>query len=225
MRWIITLVLLLYGTQGLTDEVVVGVTPPVSLSELAANADLVVLAQTRDTDYFMRRDIPVSGSAYLKVLIPYKVPRDMGKPADIIEVYEKGLHQNECYFPNPSVFEEGRRYLLLLKKDPENEARFRGLTQGCALDVLVNSDNSYALRYPVTGIDLSDSFDSLVQDMTFGDGYAIVDDEDLLPAQRDAMLSAGEIKPYDSPGHKWIYTRGVDLTDVRKLMEPEGLSH
>jgi hypothetical protein len=225
MRWIITFILLLYGTPGLGDEVIFEGTSPVSLSELAANADLVVLAQTRDTDYFMRRDIPVSGSAYLKVLIPYKVPREAGEQSDIIEVYEKGLHQNECYFPNPSVFEEGRRYLLFLRKDPENEARFRGLTQGCALDVLVNSDNSYALRYPVTGIDLSDSFGSLVRDMTFSDGYAIVDDEALLPALRDAMRSAGEIKPYDSPIRQWIYTRGVDLTDVRKLMEPEGLSH
>jgi hypothetical protein len=61
--------------------------------------------------------------------------------------------------------------------------------------------------------------------MSFSDGYAIVDDAALLSEQRDAMLSAGEITPYDSPGHQWIYTRGIDLTALRKLMGPDGLLH
>ena len=42
----------------------------VSLAGLAQKADAVVLAQVKDTDYFYRHDYPVSGSAYLKVLIP-----------------------------------------------------------------------------------------------------------------------------------------------------------
>ncbi len=194
---------------------------PISLAELTANADLVILAQVKDTDYFMRRDIPVSGSAYLKVLIPYKTDH----PADLIEVYEKGLHDHECYFPNPSVFEEGRRYLLFLKKDPEDEKRYRGLPQGCALDVLVGSDNRYALRYPVTGIDLSDPFGELALDMKFSDRYAIVDDEVLLPTRREAMLADGLIVPYASPQVQWIYTRGISLSAVRKLMGTDNLSH
>ena len=44
----------------------------VSLTDLAARSDLVALAQVRDTDYRRQREIPVSGSAYLRVLIPYK---------------------------------------------------------------------------------------------------------------------------------------------------------
>ena len=76
---------------------------PVSLAELAANADLVVLAQTKDTDYLMRRGIPVSGSAYLKVLIAYKTD----SPADLIEVYEKGLHDHECYFRTQACSKKG----------------------------------------------------------------------------------------------------------------------
>ena len=88
-------------------------TSPVSLAELAQKADAIMLAQVRDTDYFYRHEYPVNGSAYLKVLIPYK----LDQPADIIEIHEQGLHENECYFPNPTVFEEGRRYLLFLKKD------------------------------------------------------------------------------------------------------------
>jgi len=194
-------------------------TPPVSLADLAGRADLVVLAQARDTDYFVRREIPVSGSAYLKVLIPYKSPDDLIRPGDIIDVYEKGLHENECYFPNPTVFEEGRRYLLFLKKDPEDDERYRGMPEGCALDVLVDNNNRYALRYPVNGIRLSDSLGPLATEREFRDPYAIVGDELLLPAERDSMLKAGELVAYTEPkGLQWIYTRGVDLTAARKLM-------
>ena len=185
---------------------------PVSLAELAALADLVVLAQARDTDYLRRRDIPVSGSAYLKALITYK----SDGPPDILEVYEKGLHANECYFPNPSVFEEGRRYLLFVQRDPLDNTRYRGLPQGCALDVLVNDQNQYALRYPVDGIKLTDPLDQLAVEMKFSDSYAIVQDSELLPADRDAMLAKGLIIPHSSG--QWMYTRGVPLNHLRELM-------
>jgi hypothetical protein len=184
----------------------------VSLAELAALADLVVLAQTKDTDYLRLRDLPVSGSAYLKALITYKSDGAL----DILEVFEKGLHLNECYFPNPTVFEEGRRYLLFLRKDPEDETRYRGLPQGCALDVLVNDQNRYVLRFPVDGIKLSDPLDELAVGMKFSDSYAVVSDSELLPAARDAMREQGDISPH-SPG-QWIYTRGVPLSRVRELM-------
>jgi hypothetical protein len=210
MLRIITLTLLFYMPFALAE--------PISLAELAAGADLVVLAQARDTDYFTRRDIPVSGSAYLKVLIPYKTDG----PLDIIEVYEKGLHDNECYFPNPTVFEEGRRYLLFLKQDPDDESRYRGLPQGCALDVLVDDENRYALRYPASGISLSDSLGDLAIEMSFTDGYAVVNDSDLLPAERDAMRSTGDIVPRSSG--QWLYTRGVPLTQIRRLMGTENLT-
>ena len=114
---------------------------PSSLAELAQQAEFVALAQVRDTDYLRRRDIPVSGSAYLKVLIPYKGDAS----TDLVEVYEKGLHEHECYFPNPTLFEEGRRYLLFLRRDPENPERYRGLPAGCAVDVLVDEDNALSL--------------------------------------------------------------------------------
>jgi hypothetical protein len=191
---------------------------PVSLAELAAAADLVVLAQAKDTDYLRRRDIPVSGSAYLKVLISYKG----ATPVDIIEIYEKGLHDQECYFPDPTVFEEGRRYLLFLVRDPEDETRFRGLPQGCALDVLVNDKNRYALRYPVNGIVLSDRLEQLATEMKFSDSYALANDADLLPAERDSMRSAGDIVAQASG--QWLYTRGVSLSHVRGLMGKKNLS-
>ncbi|MBT8054696.1 MAG: hypothetical protein HKN57_11235 [Xanthomonadales bacterium] len=190
---------------------------PVSLQALAARADAVVLAQVRDTDYLRRRDIPVSGSAYLKVLIPYKTDRS----ADLIEVYEKGLHDHECYFPNPTVFEEGRRYLLFLRRDEEDPERYRGMPEGCALDVLVADDNRYVLRYPVTGVALSDPLEEMARPVTFGDGYAVVDEEDLLPQERDRMLNAGQIRRYGEG--EWIYTTGVDLAEARRLIGVEAL--
>ena len=211
---------------------------PVSLSDLARKADLVVLAQARDTDYLTRREIPVSGSAYFKVLIRYKTDSE----AEIIEVYEKGLHDNECYFPNPTVFEEGRRYLLFLKRDPEDEKRYLGLAEGCALDVLVDSNNRYALRFPATGIDLSDPLLEYAQQMKFSDGYAVVDDESLPPALRDAMLAAGQIVPFERkqeqssaqpskwsvpqepPGLQWRYTMGISLATLRELIGPDALA-
>ncbi len=119
------------------------ITAPVSLSELAEKADLVAVAQVKDTDYVYTRSFPSEGSAYLKILIAYKLKPETG---EIIEVYEKGLHPNECYFENPTVFEEGRRYLVFFRLDPEDPGIYRGLAQGCALEILVTEDNRYALK-------------------------------------------------------------------------------
>jgi hypothetical protein len=189
-----------------------------SLSELAAAADRVLLAQVRDTDYLRRRGIPVSGSAYLATLIPYKG----GSAGDLVEVYEKGLRDHECYFPDRTVFEEGRRYLLFLRQDPEQPDRYRGLPQGCAADVLVDRDNGYVVRMPVTGLQLTDRerrvLENLARPVTYSDRYAIVADEDLPPAQSDAMQAAGQIAPYPSGPQHWIYTLGVSLEEFRKLL-------
>jgi len=212
-------------------------TSPVSLAELAQKSDAIMLAQVKDTDYFYRHEYPVNGSAYLKVLIPYK----LDQPADIIEIHEQGLHENECYFPNPTVFEEGRRYLLFLINDPENPESFRGLAEGCALDVLVDENNQYALRYPVSGIKLSDSLEELVREMTFSDPYAIENEDSLTSTERNILLEAELIRPYIAPsanvepdafavpgnsyeGKQWIYTKAIDLTTIRQLMGLEGIN-
>jgi hypothetical protein len=191
----------------------------ISLNDAAAQADVVALAQVRDTDYFMRRDIPVSGSAYLKVLIAYKG----AEPDEIIEVYEKGLHENECYFPDRTVFEEGRRYLLFLKRDPEDAERYRGLGEGCALEALVTDENRYALRAPLDGMRLSDPLQGSLEAMTFRDAYAVVDDEALTPADRDAMRDDGHIEAYGDG--QWRYTQGIELGAVRLLIDPQSLEN
>jgi hypothetical protein len=190
---------------------------PVSLSELAAKADLVAVAQVKDTDYVYTRSFPSEGSAFLKILITYK----LNKPAEeIIEVYEKGLHPGECYFENPTVLEEGRRYLVFFRIDPKDPEIYRGLSEGCALEILVTRDNRYALRYPADGIELSDKLDDLAVEYEFRDNYALVTAESLSPADRDDLLARKLIIPYQE---EFKYTHGVDLTAVRNLISADAL--
>lgn len=214
MRWLAALLCLLPLAAAAADDTIDAVT----LTDLAARSDLVALAQVRDTDYRTQRDIPVSGSAYLKILIPYKG----GHAGDLAEVYEFGLHEHECYFPNPTVFEEGRRYLLFLARDSEEPERFRGHPQGCALEVLVDEQNRYALRYPADGILLADGLSDLARPMRFADPYSTLSDEELLPARRDTLLQMGAIERDGDDG--WRYTRAVPLSEARKLIAPEALA-
>jgi len=204
----------------LTDETA-HVQASVSLAELVAAADVVALVQMRDGDYRYQRDFPISGSAYLKMLIPYKVDQ----PLDLIDVYESGLHENECYFPNPTVFEEGRRYLVFLRRDPDDLERYRGLEYGCALDVLVTEDNTYALRLPVTGIRLNDPLMEYAVAMEFADPYARETDETLDSVSRDQWLEAGLLRrETGTEGDELVFTQGVALSDVRSLFGAESLT-
>jgi hypothetical protein len=189
----------------------------VSLTELATKADLVAIAQVKDTDYVFTRSFPSEGSAYLKILIAYKVNRP---GEEIIEVYEKGLHPNECYFENPTVFEEGRRYLVFFHNDPEDPEIYRGFPEGCALEILVSKDSRYALKFPIKGLNLTDKLDELATEYDFRDNYALVSEESLTPAERDDLLSRGLIVPYQD---KFKYTHGIDLTTARKLITNEAL--
>jgi hypothetical protein len=192
--------------------------PAVTLSDLAARADLVAVAQVKDTDYVHTRSFPSEGSAFLKVLIGYKTNRNN---PDIIEVYEKGLYPNECYFENPTIFEEGRRYLVFFRINPENPDTYRGLSEGCALEILVSKDNRYALKYPVDGINLADGLSDLATRYDFHDNYALVSEATLSPAERDDLLARGLIIPYQD---QFKYTHGIDLTSARQLIEANALS-
>jgi hypothetical protein len=191
--------------------------PAVSLSDLAARADLVAVAQIKDTDYVYTRSFPSEGSAFLKILISYKTNNTK---AEIIEVYEKGLHPNECYFENPTVFEEGRRYLVFFRINPEDPDTYRGLLAGCALEILVTKENRYALKYPLDGIDLNDTLTDLVTRYDFHDKYALVSESSLSPAERDDLFNRGLIVPYQD---RFKYTHGIDLTSARQLIKDDAL--
>jgi len=192
-------------------------TAPVSLSELAMKADIVAVAQVKDTGYEYAHSYPNEGSAYLKILIAYKLNNPV---EEIVEVYEKGLHANECYFENPTVFEEGRRYLVFFRLDPEDPEIYRGLAEGCALELFVTQNNQYALKYPIEGIKLKDKLDELVSKFDYHDNYAVVSDESLTPEIRKDLLERKLIMPYQG---NYKYTHGIDLTAVRSLISTEAL--
>jgi hypothetical protein len=170
-----------------------------------------------DTDYVYTRSFPSEGSAFLRILIGYKLNHPV---EEIIEVFESGLHPYECYFETPDVTEEGRRFLVFFRLDPENQERYRGLAEGCALEILVAQDSRYALRYPVEGIALSENLVDLASPFDFRDNYALVEEETLSPADRDAMLSDGHIIPYLD---EYKYTHGIDLTTIRRLIDTDAL--
>ena len=192
--------------------------PAMSLRDLAAEADLIALVRVLDTDYEYIREFPSGGTAFLQVLVPYKVSRPL---EDIIAVYDEGLHDGECYFGNTSVAEEGRRHLVFLKFSPDVEDQYNGLKTGCALEVLVNEDNLYALRYPVNGMKLADDLSSYAQDMVFNDAYALLEDEEISPDERNTLLASGQLSTVD---RGFRYTQGIEISVVRKLMGPEGLT-
>jgi hypothetical protein len=191
---------------------------PLSLPELVHAADLVALVRVLDTDYEYAREFPVGGTAFLQVLVPYKVGRPL---EDIVPVYEEGLHEGECYFDNPSVAEEGRRHLVFLRFNPEVEGQYLGLPQGCALEVLVNERNLYALRYPPAGITLADDLSEHATPMTFRDAHALMEDEEITPTVRNELLEAGYLVRIDQ---NYRYTHGIDISVVRHLMGPEALT-
>jgi len=189
------------------------------LSELAAAADVVALAQVRDTDYEYTRGFPTGGTAFLRVLIPYRVTRPIG---DFVEVYEEGLHAFECYFEDPSVTEEGRRYLVFLRADPEVQDQFRGLEHGCALEVLVTRENRYVLRYPLSGIAVADDIGTLATPVVFADSYAVLAEDEIGVEERNALLAGGHLERLEEGGYR--YTEGVPLEDLRPLLGEDNLT-
>ncbi|NND45749.1 MAG: hypothetical protein HKN58_10525 [Xanthomonadales bacterium] len=193
--------------------------PTLTLAQLAEAADLVAVVRVLDTDYQYTREFPSGGSAFLEVLIPYKVSRPL---EDILEVYEEGLHAGECYFDNPSVLEEGRRHLVFLTFSEEVSGQYNGLAQGCKLEVLVTTENRYALRYPLNGLPVADDLTALVRELEFQDGYAVLDEEEITPPERNQLLADGHLER--AGDLRYRYTRGVPLEEVRKLMGPAGLT-
>jgi len=189
-----------------------------SLQALASAADLVALVQVSGTDYQYTRNFPSGGTAFLRVLIPYKVTRPL---EEFLEVYEEGLHDYECYFPDPTVYEEGRRYLVFLQSSPAVRKQYRGLAQGCALEVFVTATNRYALRFPLTGMALDADYAAAAGPVRFADAHAVFDEDQLTPDLRKPWLEAGWIER-DGQGYRFAW--GIDLKAARELLGADNLT-
>jgi hypothetical protein len=203
----------------LATRVVAQEEPGPSINDLATKADLVAVAQVLDTDYQYTRDFPSGGMAFLRVLVPYKVTRPY---TDLVEVYEEGLHEHECYFPDPPAGVEGRRYLVFLAHNPAREDQYLGQATGCALEMLVTADNDYALLYPPRGMAISDDLEGLAVPMKFSDRHAVPDNEQLEVEERNRLLEGGWLVKLDDG--RFAYTHGISLSVIRGILGEANLT-
>lgn len=188
------------------------------LADRAESSDIVVLAQLDRTDYEYNRDFPVDGEAWFRPLITYKSRAPL---SGVIIVREKGLSENECYFPRVSPWDEKPRYLLFLVTD-EDKGTIKGNPDGCALEILVDADGSYAARWPQPGFGGEngrgdETVQALVEEMTFQGPRARIDAGDMLIHQRRERAEREHMRLEDST---LIPTLGIELTDLRRLMQP-----
>ncbi len=185
-----------------------------TLAELAAGADLVALAQVYYTDYDYKRGFPVRGSAYLRILIGYKVPKDI----DSLVVYEQGLRRDECYFPLTRYGEDGSRFLVFLARHPDGA--WRGHPGTCKVPVAVTRDNKYAIPWPRPEIALPPESEALVREMEFSDRLAIIDSSEMTRslAERRAREIDGEVRDYGI-----VYRHGLPLIGIRDFLGRDNL--
>ncbi|MDX1624913.1 MAG: hypothetical protein R3323_00250 [Wenzhouxiangellaceae bacterium] len=186
------------------------------LAERAATSDVVVVAQLERTDYDYQRDFPVGGETWFRALFGYKGGDDLG----LIIVPEQGLGNPGCYFPESLAELERPRYLLFLVRGEEGE--LRGHPEGCALEVLVSSDNRYAVRWPQPRFGDDAGLDDpvlreLARPLRFQGPLARIDASELLTHQRRDRAERMFMRV---DGSDLLPTRGIPLGELRGLMRP-----
>ena len=188
------------------------------LASRAETSDIVALAQLDRIDYEYNRDFPVDGEAWLRPLITY---RSQAPLKGVIIVREQGLSENECYFPRMAPWDERPRYLLFLVTDSET-GTIKRHPDGCAIEILVSADGSYAARWPQPAFGGEngrgdETLQAMVEEMTFQGPMARIDASDMLAHQRRERAERDFMRLEDST---LIPTRGIGLTDLRRLMQP-----
>jgi len=196
----------------------VGQTDEHWLAERAASSDIVALAQLDRIDYEYERDLPVDGEAWFRPLITYKSAASL---SGLFIIREQGLSENECYFPRMAPWDERPRYLLFLVRDKEKSV-IEGHPDGCAIEILVANDGSYAARWPQPAFGGEsgrgdEALRARVEEMNFQGPGARIDAGDMLGHQRRARAERDFMKVQ---GHTLIPTRGIELSELRQLMQP-----
>ncbi|MDT8449963.1 MAG: hypothetical protein RQ847_07280 [Wenzhouxiangellaceae bacterium] len=188
------------------------------LAERAETSDLVVIARLERVKYRYRNEFPIEGEAWFRPLITYKSPPRSG---GLIIVGEKGLHENECYFPRTNPWDEKPRYLLFLNRDPDTDS-VRGHPEGCAIEILVTDRNRYAARWPQPAFGGEHgrgdpALAELAREMDFQGPMSRIDAGDMLAHQRRDRAERDFMR---LDGTDLIPTRGIELTELRRLMQP-----
>ncbi|KAA3641661.1 MAG: hypothetical protein DWP95_06410, partial [Proteobacteria bacterium] len=179
-------------------------------------ADVVAVAQVVNVDYQKSRDLNAQGQAFLTVRVPYKgVNRN-----DLLIVNAKGFAEHQCYYPDRQG--EGQRYLVFLKQSPKNENEYHGFKPFCQLQVLLDNNGHYHLRYP-TDTDLPFN-QELVQDVTYQDPHARVNATEWTSIKRDEYSDQfrTEMITEEDLFQKYYflkYTQGIPMSEIRTLLQ------
>lgn len=220
MKRLIAASLLLLTAQSasvLADEAEGGESPPdLHPAELAGESDLVAVVQVDRTDYERRRGAPVEGTAWLEVLLPYKVPR----PIDRIRVIEEGYGEDRCYFDDVPLWAEQPRYLVFLTA--AEKGNYEGHRSACKLHVLVTADNRYAVRWPQDDLHLDESDEGLVQELEFVGPDSAIDVTEMTSIRRDDLRQRYRLE--DVGDGTYRYTHGIPLEDFRSLLGADTLT-
>ena len=188
------------------------------LAKRAGSSDIVVLSQLDRIDYEYERDFPVEGEAWLRPLITYKSRAPL---KGVLIVGEQGVDENDCYFPRMAPWDERPRYLLFLIENPQNKA-LKGHPDGCAIEILVTASGSYAARWPQPAFGGEhgrgdEQLQARVEEMTFQGPMARIDASDMLAHQRRQRAEREFMR---LEGDTLIPTRGIALSELRRLMQP-----
>jgi len=185
-----------------------GASGPLHPAQLAAESDVVVLAQLDRLDYERRRGFPVSGSGWARVLLRYKVQ----DPIDLVRIVEEGFGPDRCYFPDVPLWQELPRFLLFLNRGEGRD--YTGHRGGCMLEVLVTDNNSYAVRWPQDDLVLNDDELALIEELAFVGPGSTRDVSEMTSISREALLRDYSME--DIGEFTFRYTRGIPLSVFRK---------
>ena len=122
-------------------------------------------------------------------------------------------------FPEITAWQEGQRFLVFMQHLEAD--RFRGHPQVCALSILVTDANEYAMRMPQDTVILGSDGDSLVREFVYADPAARIDATELTSTSIIKMQQELKVRRL---GNDLVYTLGISLTDVRRLIGPEALA-
>ena len=217
MKNIVSFLLLLLPALVLADEAEDDAPPPERHpSELASESDLVALVQVDRTHYERKRGAPVAGTAWLEVLLPYKVER----PIDRIRLIEEGFGEDRCYFDDAPLWAEQPRYLVFLTA--ADKGNFEGHRSTCKLHVVVTTNNRYAVRWPQDDLHLEASDEALIQELEFIGPGSTIDVSEMTSIRRDNLQKRYLLA--DAGDGRYRYTRGILLEDFRTLLGADNLT-